>query len=34
MAFGIILIGLIIVIVAVLTVAQQRGARAAVGRAS
>jgi len=34
MALGIILMGLIIVIVAVLTIAQQRGARAAVGRAS
>lgn len=34
MALGIILIGLIGIFVAVLTVAQQRGARAAIGRAS
>ena len=34
MAFGIILMGFIIVIIAALTVAQQRGARTVVGRAS
>jgi tungstate transport system permease protein len=34
MALGILLIGIIVIIVAILTVAQQRGARAAVGRAS